>query len=231
MMYFAVFFASWMALKQAFVPKLTFSPLTVAQHVYVNEVLMHPEITPRARSLLENLLYNKYEVWALKQAHQYKRLHRHRCRNLPEVDLELCAKKALLDAIQIYYPVKPTDTFPFFAIHYLKRRFDRMSYTEASASAESGAGDALSYADGEHYMGNTLDYHDWMLNEGSAVTLRTSAAELWEHIHTHCDTLTRRGWTYKYDADFRQLRTNAEVATMVHCTEDELMQRFRTSLP
>jgi hypothetical protein len=76
--------------------------LSSSQWKSINSLIKNPSLTPSMRYQINKVMYNSYEKYALKSARNFKKLHKHTCRNIKLDELNIYSKFGLYRAIEKY---------------------------------------------------------------------------------------------------------------------------------
>ena len=199
------------------------STLTRQQLVRINRCLSSPHLCVKQKSLLQNVLYTRFEGWAIKIGSNFKKFHHYKCKHIPYSEISIYSRKGLLNAIQKYNPTSENAAFHIYAAHHIRGELYR-GMTElspiANVSRKQLRNKGAVYQKAT-YLGNydcrPVNNHYNQTND-----------EIWEQIHEICIPFTRRCIMYKFDYDFKQIRTNEEIATLMVCSEESVRKAILT---
>ena len=68
----------------------------------INKLVQNPILSNKERETVNNILYKAYEKWAIKQAINFKLLHKYKCDNIKTEELIFYSKIGLFKSIQKY---------------------------------------------------------------------------------------------------------------------------------
>ena len=188
--------------------------LSNTQLMRINRLIMTPTLPDEHMNTLKRVLFAYYEPWALNYAEQFRNNHRYICRHIPSVEMDLYARKGLLNAVRSYRPTKETAVFHLYAVHHLR---GQLYYGATEMSPITNVSKKALRRKQSRHARATHETFVW--DQVRPVSPRRPD-ELWEHIYETCDAFTHRCAVYKYDYDFNRLRSNREVAELMACSEE-----------
>jgi len=187
--------------------------LTNIQLVRINRLLMNPVLPDKNKHLLQNVLYNNYENWALELGKKFKKLHNYKCRHIARNEIDLYSRIGLLNAVRCYSPTKENSMFHLFAKHHVS---GKLYHGMTQMSPIVNVSKKKLRNKGTKYVRAT---HESFILEGKHINNNNSEF-LWNHIEETCDPFTRRCIIYKFDYEFSMLRSNKEVSKLMSCSEE-----------
>jgi hypothetical protein len=190
---------------------------------------MQPDIGYKSRTLIEDLLYKRYEAWAIKVGSNFKKTHWYKCKHIPYNEMSIYSRNGLLNAVHSYHPTSEKAMFHMFAVHHIRGELYRgMTELHAiSCNTKKELRNKNTRVLPTQYIGKD----EYKL--GPSVEQHNGFSEMWENIYETCDPFTRRCLHYKFDYDFNMIRSNLEISRLMACSEEHvrqtLLQRFPNS--
>ena len=186
------------------------------QRFRINRIMMTPGLPCKTRHLLESVLYKNYEQWAIKVGSNFKKQHLYKCKHIPYHEISIYSRIGLLNAIRRYCPTKESAMFHLYAIHHIRGELYR-GMTELSpivnVSKKQLRNKGTTYERAAH--------NDAALANTPHSKLRINDPKiLWSYIEETTEPFVRRCITYKFDYDFNMIRSNADIARLMECSEE-----------
>ena len=187
------------------------SKLSIQQWSAIQTILKHPRCTPYMKTTIRNVIYEKYEGWALNQAYYYQRDKTY----IRSTDFQAYALDGLWSAIQKYNPQYPF--YPFAKMHVYSHLYRCFKERMKERAKER---------DNSHYMSHI---------EQSSILDEIISKERWAEIWSILDDLPentardRAIFHWKYDTTIGRYRSNAEVANIMGLSEESIRKSiYRT---
>lgn len=198
--------------------------LTRQQLTRINRCLVHTELDYKQKCVLHNMLYVKYESWAIKIGSNFKKKHYFKCKHIPYVEMSIYSCKGLLDAIQHYHPTTENAMFHLYALHHIRGQLYH-GMTQLSP--------ILNVSRKKLRNKRTKYLRSAYIGDNEPRPIRSSyynhtSKEIWEQIDEITHPFTRRCIRYKFDYDFNQIRSNQEIARLMECSEETVRKAILT---
>jgi RNA polymerase sigma factor (sigma-70 family) len=215
--------------------------LSIYQLNLISSILKYPKIPITMRSTINNILYNKYESWAIHKAYEFKRFHKYKCRNLNVNDLILFSLEGLKKATLKY---NGKSSFNKYANIYISGQLYKgltqlQPITNIPKSIRNKKKSEIKTNGNYQYKKklNTLfvSYDEnWMFEKRQDLTYdenpiitKESHTELWNYINSLLDPFSKRVFTYKYDYYFNIINSNKKIGDLIGCSEETIRQSLK----
>jgi hypothetical protein len=205
--------------------------LSPQQMYSIRGLLFRSPLNDAQRASLQNLLYVTHENWAVKQAVQFKNLHKYKCRDITTEELVLSSKFGLLKSSKRY---NGRTTFVRFSEIYVKSELLRTMTTRLSTTSCVSSKDrmrSVKNRDGLALQDKKIyRYADSVCNLEEPIPskkqLQTDFYDFaWQFVDT-LDAFTKYMVNLKYDYEFNKIRTNRNIAIMMCCSEETVRKAF-----
>jgi len=213
--------------------------LTNEQLGRIDRLVRHPKITQYQRNRINHVLYRSYEKWAVKRAHDFRRVHRNKCRNIAVDDLVQSSKIGLYRSIKNYngkYAFLPYsmfyvkgELFNTVTRHYagsMVPRTERIRNKSNYSAEELADYNARMETPLVGYVESWL-FSDIYGSNGDKPIDVIAGREVFERAWTNVNKLdgfTQRVMQYKYGFEFNRIRSNREIAELMACSEEKVRQ-------
>lgn len=214
--------------------------LSLQQWKLINSIIKHPTTPLPIKYKISNIIYTKYETWAIHKAYLFKRFHRHKCRNINIQDLILYSLEGLKKA-SINYNGK--FSFHTYANIYISGQLykgltDLQPITNIPKSIRKNKSSVIKTVNNYQYKKclNTLfvsisDY--WMFekrqNNNPCLTLNNNK-EIWTILLENIDPFSKKIVEYKFDYFFNKINSNKRIAELMCCSEETVRQSLKKLL-
>jgi len=234
-----IFYFMWTWIIVAATTSVVALHLTTPQLGQIDRLIRNPRLTTLHRRTINRILYRSYEKWAVKSATRFRYKHRNKCRNIRKQDLILSSKIGLYKSIERYngkYAFIPfstlyvkgelyktlTDHYSMSSVPRKERVMDKGNYTLAQMADYNTRLETplLGYA--QSWLFHDI-YRSDSENPLDTINSREVFEKAWIKVG-QMDDFTRRAMQYKYDFEFNRIRTNAEVAELLACSEETARQ-------
>jgi len=188
------------------------SKLSIQQWSAIQTILKHPGCTPYMKTTIRNVIYEKYEGWALNQAYYYQRDKPY----IRSTEFEAYALDGLWYAIQKYNPQYPF--YPFAKMHVYSHLY-RCLKGRTRERAKERLRERAKERSNSQYMSHI---------EQSSILDEIISKERWTEIWSTLDDLPeytardRAIFHWKYDTNIGRYRSNAEVANIMGLSEESI---------
>ena len=210
--------------------------LNQKQKDQINSIIQHPKTPVYIRYKVYHILFSSYKNWAIYQAIQFKKLHKHKCRHIPYSECIYIALKGLYKSI-INYNGK--HAFISYANLYVKgelykgiteqqpinllpKNYLRKKKTMAENKMIHNVYMKPIYLGFDHYIMET-NIQNSLFSNGNRVLEKmeydAKFFDIWEKIN-QLPHFQRRIFHYKYSYDFHNIRNNKQVAELMACSEE-----------
>ena len=209
--------------------------LTTHQWTSISNLLSHPGLTHTMKTRVQCEIFYKYRGWAIHKAYQYKKHNYSLCKNIPLDSLSWYTTMGLYKAILRY-----NSTYPFHqhADNYISY-YICIGLTELSSISNL----PHRYRVSKSWREKNADLYRVLISpllitrekdiqqqqqqkQDSRKYAGIAALPIWEIIHT-LDATTNRLFHYKYDAYFKKIRTNKQVAELLSCSSETVRQKLK----
>ena len=217
--------------------------LSNIQWKQINTILTHPKITPIMRHKINQLIYSKYETWAIHKAYVFKRTHRYNSRNINIQDLILYSLEGLQKATTKY---NGKSSFHTYADIYVNGQLyvgltGLQSITNIPKQIRKQK-EKTNYPIYKKKLNTQFVGYDdyWIFDkirekkekekddqEDSKEFIRS----FWNEINSNTtNAFTRRIFHYKYNYYLDKIRSNKEISIQMSCSEETVRQHLKTSM-
>lgn len=217
--------------------------LSIHQWGLIKNILKHPETPISIRNKMSEIIYSKYETWAIHKAYQFKQFHKYKCRNINIDDLILFSLEGLKKATIKYNGNSP---FYFYADIYISGELYKgltklQPITSIPKSIRSNKKNELKTIYNRRYKKilNTLfvSYDDyWMFekrqdlsNDINPIIENNFYHEIWNEICEKLDPNSNKILKYKFDYYFNKLNSNKRISELMCCSEETIRQNLKKS--
>ena len=222
------------------------SPLYLNKSTFeiLNKIFKNP-LCDRDKS--EKILYKYFEKWAISKAYEFKKLHKYKCSNIFIEDLIIGSKIGLLKSVRKYNGKSP---FPNYANIYIKSELLKILTSHFSLSplpksyrikskTNMSDNDKIIYKkllntkiiNGDYIWQlekmNYNKYNDDMLTN---INNKYKLEEIINKINASLTPFLKRIFYLKYNTDFKPIRSNKQVATLMCCSEECIRKNLKKIL-
>lgn len=218
-----------------------FHNLSNQQWKQINTIITHPSTTPLIRNKISQIIYSKYETWAIHKAYVFKREHKYNCRNINIQDLISYSLEGLLKATtkyngyssfhkyaeiyvngQLYVGLtilQPITNIPKY-IRKRKEKPNNLQYKKRNTQI-------IGYND--YWLFDKLINREENNHEKEEEYF---LEEFWNQINNNTITnvFTRRIFHYKYNYYLDKIRSNKEISIQMNCSEETVRQYWKKSM-
>ena len=219
--------------------------LSKAQWREIHTILLHPAITPMMRKKLNSIIYNSFEIWAIKKAYEFKKFHGYKCRGITGHELSIYACKGLLEATARYDPYHVyNSTWPFltFANMYVRSNLYK-GLTDLHPLSKIPKSERIKrkherYTETTKRALNTkfVGMDDWLFEKNNMegydphpIFVRDEYVHFWNAINQLPPSL-RKIMHLKYSFEFDQIRTNRHIAELMAFSEEHVRFQIKQAL-
>jgi RNA polymerase sigma factor (sigma-70 family) len=212
--------------------------LSNIQWKQINTILSHPKITPIIRNKVNQLIYSKYETWAIHKAYVFKRTHRYNSRNINIQDLILYSLEGLQKATTKYNGKSSFHTYAEIYIHgqlYVGlTRLQAITNIPKQIRKQKEKPNYLIYK--KRLNTQFVGYNDYWIFDKVNINREEKEKEefiqsFWNEIN--CNTtnaFTRRIFHNKYNYYLDKIRSNKEISIQMSCSEETIRQHLKKSM-
>jgi len=201
----------------------------------INAIIQHPNTPKSMRNTVNNILYEKYESWAIHKAYVFKREHRYNCRNINIDDLVLYSLQGLQKATTKYNGKSYFHTYANIYIYgqlfiglselqpitnipkHIRRRKEKPNYTQYKKRINT------------QFVG----YDDYWIFDKTKTKKNTddtddtsSIQEIWNQVNIYENVVTKRIFHYKYNYYLEKIRSNKEISEQMVCSEESVRKHL-----
>jgi len=220
---------------------LVFSYLDKTQWKYIHSILAYKTKTTFCQEKIQkinNIIYVNYFPWATAYARQFKQFHYHKCKEIPQQELNLYALTGLNKAIQKYQPTKYENaTFSSYAKKYIIGEL-YLGMTELQpltivpkSERKKGALTRKRPIDSSLFflMGDDEYLVDECNNRNNHMQpTRIQCENMWLQIDSaNCSILVKQMIHLKFSFDFNKINSNQKIAKLLGYSEEYVRQELR----
>jgi RNA polymerase sigma factor (sigma-70 family) len=213
--------------------------LTSQQWKLIKTIINHSKTPNIIKNKISNIIYDKYETWAIHQAYEFKRFHRYKCRNINIQDLILYSLEGLKMASQKY---NGKTFFHFYAYIYIKGSLyngltDLQPITNIPKSIRKNKKNDIKTVNNFYYkkLLNTwfVGYNEYWMFEKKQIfddnKDESNLIEIWNNININLDAYSKRVFHYKYNYYFEKINSNKKIAQLMACSEENIRMNLKKS--
>jgi len=217
-------------------------------------ILQHKETPPKIRNTVKNIIYCAYQKLAINEAYKFKKFHSYKCKNINIEDFFLSSKLGLYKSIQNY---NGNTNFENYSKKYIQGELYKCltnfhEITNIPKSYRRKAKKNLSINSRKYYkkflktsLVSSTEY--WRFDKmqtqmqiepriltpeeeqeerNSEQIIRTKMNEIFARLKP--DTFTKKVFEYKFDSDFKVIRSNKYISTLMGCSEEHVRSKLET---
>lgn len=213
--------------------------LSNTQWKQINTIITHPKITPIIRNKVNQLIYSKYETWAIHKAYVFKRTHRYNSRNINIQDLILYSLEGLQKATTKYNGKSSFHTYAEIYVNgqlyvgltglqsitnipkQIRKQKEKTNYPIYKKRLNT---QFVGYND--YWIFDKLEKQEKQEKEGEEFI-----QEFWKQINNNItNAFTRSVFHYKYNYYLDKIRSNKEISIQMNCSEETIRQHLKNSM-
>lgn len=213
------------------------------QFTILNDIIKNPLTPNYHREKSKEILYKSFESWAIKQAYEFKKLHKYKCSNIVTDDLIIASKLGLFKAIEKY---NGTNSFIAYAYIYIKSELLKALTEQFSLSiipksyrikskTNISNDELLLY---KKRLSIKLIHHDnnWQFDK---IYEKNNKNDILDNIHDNSELeriiniinisltpFSKRVFFLKYNIDFKVIRSNRYIANLMCCSEEHIRKNL-----
>ena len=211
--------------------------LSKPQWAKINSLIKKTDIPLVVRDKINNILYTYYEKWALKKAKEFKRFHKHKCINIKLDELELYSKFGLHKATlnyngnssfvnyadkyilgELYNGLTKLHTLTILPESYRKKNIENKKNVK---NIPMNVMDTQ-FVSFDNYWIFDNHYKHIENQHLNNIIVNDEQTVLVNYIHSKLDTFSKRVFYYKYDMNFKPIRSNKVIAELMCCSEEKV---------
>lgn len=211
--------------------------LTGEQWKLIKTIINHSKTPTVIKNKISDVIYDKYETWAIHQAYEFKNFHRFKCRNINVQDLILYSLEGLKIASQKY---NGKTFFHLYATIYIKGSLYKgltqlQPMTNIPKSIRKDKNNEMKTANNFYYkkLLNTqfVGYSDyWMFEKKQLLSDskdESNLIEIWNYVNLNLDAYSKRVFYYKYNYYFEKINSNKKIAELMVCSEENIRMNLK----
>ena len=205
---------------------------------------------------IEQILYKCFEGWAINQAYEFKKLHKHKCSNIFIDDLIISSKIGLLKSVKKYNGKSSFTNYAHiyvksellktltqhFSLSILPKSFRTKSKTNMTAddlilykrflTTQMIHNDDTWQIDKIYYTNNNINNINNNINNINNNNILHNINHNYEleetinTINTSLPPFLKRIFYLKYNIDFKPIRSNKCIAELMCCSEEYVRQQI-----
>lgn len=213
--------------------------LTGEQWKLIKTVINNSKTPDRMKNKISNIIYDKYETWAIHQAYEFKKFHKYKCRNINIQDLILYSLEGLKMASQKY---NGKTFFHLYAYIYIKGSLyngltDLLPITNIPKNIRKNNKNDIKTVNNFYYkkLLNTrfVGYNEYWMFEKKQIfddnKDESNLIEIWNDININLDAYSKRVFHYKYNYYFEKINSNKKIAELMACSEENIRMNLKKS--
>ena len=180
---------------------------------------------------VNNIVYKHYYFWATNYAFQFKKLHRYKCKEIKQEELNMYAFIAVYKSIKNYDPIKyPNITFATYTKKYILselyegmttiRPLTNIPKNELKKSYFKRKKNIIQWT--PLLFDNNIMYK-YNNRDTSANILDKHYQEVWNKIHSaDISTFTKKILYLKFSFELKKIRSNKKIADLLGTSEEHV---------
>jgi RNA polymerase sigma factor (sigma-70 family) len=217
----------------------------------IQTIIQNHENNTVLRKKINYLLYQSFEPWAIHQAYEFKKYHKYKSRNIKIDDFILSSKFGLYRSIknyngktnfpnyskihiqgQLYHCLTKFYTLTSVPENERKKSKKNLSVEEKKRYKKQLESSLISYEDYwkfDKIYNNQRSENEQDTNIHSQIVNREKHNEIWEKINERLDPFSKKIFYYKYNYDFKIIRSNREIGELMAYSEEYIRQKLEKS--
>jgi len=223
--------------------------LTYQQKNLINKILKNDKVTNNQKQIVQKILYNSYEKFAIKKAIEFKNLHRYKCNNINLNEIILYAKYGLWKSIIKFKGYVYLENYCLIYIKHELNQYLNDKYSSSIISkkerVKSKSNYTLSEINKYNFLLNTKIYsYEWnfdninykLRNHNNLVFDKIIyddyLKDIWNFINKYniIDYESKIILKLKYDYYFKKIRSNKEISNIIKYSEEYVRIKLNKSL-
>lgn len=209
--------------------------LTPGQWGSIRRILSHPETPVEIVQKTRKVIYTHYEDWAIHRAHVFRKSRPGLCRHISVDELSIYATNGLIRAIEgCNYSGLGNAPFSNYASKWVDYALlDGMTELQPMTTLPRRFRKRRGIHNRRYYRVGSFDENREYV--GKKRNLNTDDDEIygyedaWEHVNDILsDPFSNRAFRWKFSPAFEQIRSNAHVAELMGCSEENVRQSLRS---
>ncbi len=212
--------------------------LSPNNHKIVNKLIRSDKISPSTRKKLNKILFLGYENFAKKKAYEFKKNNYYKCSRIPTNELINYAKCGLYRSTLNYNGYSNFSNYAILYINFeLKQALtDSYSLSILPKKIRVSSKANMSEIEKENYKKllnvETRSNPSFLYDNKQETPIdihnkRQNNYDLWIKINK-LDSFTKRCFHLKYSYDFKEIRSNKEIAELMCCSTETIRKKFTT---
>jgi hypothetical protein len=203
----------------------------------IKSLIKNKSTTPIMRNYINQLIYNKYETWAIHKAFEFKKIHKYKCRNININDLKLYSLEGLKLSTLKY---NGSYNFHLYASIYIQGNLykgitDLHPITNIPKHIRKGKTGGIKSINKFYYkkLLNTqfVGYNEyWMFEKKQHLTPYNDKEYnnekmllfIWKNINEIVDPFSKRIFKYKYNYYLEKMNSNKIIGELMCCSEENI---------
>lgn len=220
--------------------------LSNTQYIQLIKLKNSPLIPYHDKQKINLVFYKQFEKYAIKIAIEFKKMHRHKCKNIFTNEIIFASKIGLYKAVQKFNGSSPFTEFCKIYIHseLYKLLTDTYSLSVLPSSYRKTSKSNLTTLEKIRYkklLNPSFSNNEYQFNTNN-VLKNTNIDEnsndildkynqlekiriIWSIIDNTLDPFSKRVMHLKYDYLFNKQRTNKHVAILMGCSEEYVRKK------
>lgn len=220
--------------------------LTNQQKILINKILKNPKVTNYEKHHIQKILYNSYEKLAIKKAIEFKKIHKFKCKDIPLEELICLSRYGLFKSILKFKGYTFLEKYSVFYINHELYRLlnDKYSQSIIPKSIRSKSKNNMTSSEIKIYnylLHNNENNDEWRIEKLNYIQSTNKninyvnsnyfdSINIWSYIDNNLDLLTKKIFHLKYDFYFNRIRSNNEIANLLHYSEEYIRVKHKNSI-
>lgn len=211
--------------------------LSPNNHKIVNKLIRSGKISKSTRKKLNNILFLGYENWAKKQAYEFKKNNYYKCSRIPTYELIHYARCGLYRCTINYNGYSNFTNYASVYVNFELKQALTDSYSLSILPKRIRVSSKANMTDMEKEKYKKLLHIETRSNPSflydnnqetpkDVYSKHENMHELWVKIN-ELEPFTKRCFHLKYNYEFKQIRTNKEVANLMSCSTETIRKTLQ----
>jgi hypothetical protein len=198
--------------------------LTPGQWGSIRHILTHPDTPVDIIQKTRKVIYTHYENWAIQRAVSFRENRPWLCKRVTTNEMAIYATRGLIKAIEgCDFGVLQHASFSVYASKWVDYELlEGMTELQPLTTLPKRLRKRKGIHNRRYFRVEQLGKRDYLAGKHTNPRAEKEEYEdAWEKVDAVCtDTFTKRAFRWKYSPTLEQVRSNAEVAELMGCSEE-----------
>uniref|UniRef100_A0A6C0ES40 Uncharacterized protein n=1 Tax=viral metagenome TaxID=1070528 RepID=A0A6C0ES40_9ZZZZ len=223
----------------------SYNLLTSEQWSSISKIIQNPKTNIKQKTLINQIIYNSYESYAVKKAYDFRSIHRYKCKNINTQDLVFSSKIGLYKSILKY---NGKNSFANFAVIYIKSELYKLlteTYSLSGVEKKYRKKNKLNFTQEEwsnyknKFNTQLIEFkNNWMFDKYytknshqnnfilDKIELTNKYDLVWKIVNNNLDPFSKMVFSCKYDYFLKNLASNKNIANRMICSEETIRKNL-----